>query len=214
MEPDDFSFYEKIQVPPPTFCSECRMIRRMVWRNERTLYRRTCSKCEKIVISVYPAGVLFPVYCRDCYYSDDHDQCAVGQEYDFSKPFFMQFKKLQSRAPRMAGQWSPDNINSEYTNHTASCKNCYLSFASVNNEDCAYANYVSYSKYILDGLGELLTEPQKDWVRAKLKEETVFLLKVRLESPWRRPVRSQSVRACGHCRQRQASCLGQDSRWR
>ena len=152
VEPDDFSFYEKIQVPPPTFCSECRMIRRMVWRNERTLYRRTCSKCEKIVISVYPAGVLFPVYCRDCYYSDDHDQCAVGQEYDFSKPFFMQFKKLQSRAPRMAGQWSPDNINSEYTNHIASCKNCYLSFASVNNEDCAYANYVSYSKYILDGL--------------------------------------------------------------
>ena len=38
------------------------------------------------------------------------------------------------------------------------------------------------NRHILDGLGELLTEPQKDWVRAKLKEETVFLLKVRLES--------------------------------
>lgn len=36
------------------------------------------------------------------------------------------------------------------------------------------------NRHILDGLGELLTEPQKDWVRAKLKEETVFLLKVRL----------------------------------
>jgi predicted nucleotidyltransferase component of viral defense system len=38
------------------------------------------------------------------------------------------------------------------------------------------------NKHILDGLGELLTESQKDWARAKLKTETVFLLKVMLES--------------------------------
>lgn len=36
------------------------------------------------------------------------------------------------------------------------------------------------NKHILDGLGELLSEPQKDWVRAKLKEETIFLLNVRI----------------------------------
>ena len=38
------------------------------------------------------------------------------------------------------------------------------------------------NRHILDGLGELLTEPQKDWARSKLKEETIFLLKIRLES--------------------------------
>ena len=38
------------------------------------------------------------------------------------------------------------------------------------------------NKRILDGLGELLTDPQKDWARSKLKTETVFLLKVQLES--------------------------------
>ncbi|OGD31910.1 hypothetical protein A3C91_00585 [Candidatus Azambacteria bacterium RIFCSPHIGHO2_02_FULL_52_12] len=38
------------------------------------------------------------------------------------------------------------------------------------------------NKRILDGLGELLTEPQKDWARSKLRTETVFLLKVQLES--------------------------------
>lgn len=32
-------------------------------------------------------------------------------------------------------------------------------------------------KHILDGLGELLDEPQKDWVRDKLKSETIFLMK-------------------------------------
>jgi predicted nucleotidyltransferase component of viral defense system len=36
------------------------------------------------------------------------------------------------------------------------------------------------NKHILDGLGELLTESQKDWARAKLKEETIFLLKAKL----------------------------------
>ena len=34
------------------------------------------------------------------------------------------------------------------------------------------------NKHILDGLGELLTEPQKDSARAKLKADTIFILKV------------------------------------
>lgn len=38
------------------------------------------------------------------------------------------------------------------------------------------------NKHVLDGLGDFLTEPQKDWARAKLREETIFLLKARLES--------------------------------
>jgi predicted nucleotidyltransferase component of viral defense system len=38
------------------------------------------------------------------------------------------------------------------------------------------------NKHILDGLGELLSEPQKDSARAKLKEDTIFLLKVMHDS--------------------------------
>ena len=38
------------------------------------------------------------------------------------------------------------------------------------------------NRNILDGLGEFLTESQKDWARAKLRVETTFLLKARLES--------------------------------
>lgn len=34
---------------------------------------------------------------------------------------------------------------------------------------------------ILDGLGELLNSSQKDWAKAKLKEETIGLLKLRIE---------------------------------
>lgn len=35
---------------------------------------------------------------------------------------------------------------------------------------------------ILSGIGELLDEKQKDWARARLKSETIFLLKARRES--------------------------------
>jgi len=50
IEPDDFAFYEKIKVPPPTFCPECRLMRRYAWRNERVLYRRNCDLCEKSTV--------------------------------------------------------------------------------------------------------------------------------------------------------------------
>lgn len=36
------------------------------------------------------------------------------------------------------------------------------------------------NRRILVGLGELLTDAQKDWARTKMKEETIFLLKLRI----------------------------------
>ena len=35
---------------------------------------------------------------------------------------------------------------------------------------------------ILSGMGELLTGKQKNWARTKLKADTIFLLKLMLES--------------------------------
>jgi len=37
------------------------------------------------------------------------------------------------------------------------------------------------NRHILDGLGDFLTESQKDWARAKLRTETIFLLRARIE---------------------------------
>jgi len=38
------------------------------------------------------------------------------------------------------------------------------------------------NKYILDGLGELIIDSQKDWARTKLKTETIFFLKLALDN--------------------------------
>jgi len=37
------------------------------------------------------------------------------------------------------------------------------------------------NKHILDGVGDLFTISQKDWARAKLRQDTIALLKLRLE---------------------------------
>lgn len=38
------------------------------------------------------------------------------------------------------------------------------------------------NRHILDGVGELLTSSQKDWAKAKLREETISLLQLRIGS--------------------------------
>src|SRR3990167_3409396 len=53
IESEDFKFYEKIKVPPPTFCPDCRFQRRLLFRNNRVFYRRECKLCKKSVLSVY-----------------------------------------------------------------------------------------------------------------------------------------------------------------
>lgn len=65
--PEDFEFYEKIKVSSPTFCPECRMQRRLAFRNERALFRRKCDLCGKDMISMYRAKTPFPVYCLPCF---------------------------------------------------------------------------------------------------------------------------------------------------
>ena len=62
IEPDDFVFYEKIKVPPPTFCPECRMIRRLTWRNNRSLYSRSCGLCSKKLISFMKDDDRYPKF--------------------------------------------------------------------------------------------------------------------------------------------------------
>lgn len=49
-------------------------------------------------------------------------------------------------------------------------------------QKCAQQLEKMNNRNILDGLGDLLTRSQKDWARKKLRTETIFLLKARLES--------------------------------
>ena len=109
IEPDDLAFYERMKVPPPTFCPECRMVRRMNWRNERNFYKRQCAMCEKSILAMQAPEKPFTVYCRECWYSDKWDAMTYGRDYDFSKPFFAQFRELLEAVPEARPPATPSD---------------------------------------------------------------------------------------------------------
>lgn len=86
---------------------------------------------------MYAPGNPFPVYCQECWWSDKWDPLSFGRDYDFSKPFFIQYRELLERTPRLALS-NTNVINSEYCNYTANNKNCYLCFSTGSSEDCLY----------------------------------------------------------------------------
>jgi len=141
--PEDFEFYEKIEVPAPAFCPDCRMQRRMSWRNERNLYKRPCDLCQKSIISIYSPDKAYKVYCQTCYHSDNWDPTDYGRDVDLSRPFLEQFRELQLQVPRLYA-FVFQNTNSEYTNGAAFNKNCYLIFVSDHNEESMYSHFIMY----------------------------------------------------------------------
>ncbi|MCR4328223.1 MAG: hypothetical protein NUV53_01765 [Patescibacteria group bacterium] len=119
--------------------------------NHRTLYRRKCNLCNKSIISIYSAEAPFPVYCPDCYWSDKWDSKNYGRDYDFSVPFFEQFKKLSQSVPHISLMGLHTTlINSEYNNLVSELRNCYLLFNSDYNENCSYGSEVEHSKECVD----------------------------------------------------------------
>jgi len=134
---DDQQFYAKMKVPFPTFCPDCRIIRRMVFIDLRILYKRNCNLCKKGIVSIYHKDVLFPVYCNKCWYSDNWDVMKYGIDYDFNKPFFEQFEKLMQVVPKM-GLMNINSVNCDYS-HAYNSKNCYLSDVDWS-ENCAYVH--------------------------------------------------------------------------
>lgn len=138
IEPEGFEFYTKMKVPAPTWCPECRNSRRMAWREERTLYRDTCQLCHQSVISIHAPNGPFKIFCRNCWHSDKWDPLDYGQDYDFKKPFFSQYRELMEKVPRPAltGTNIPD---SEFSHASLNCKNCYYvfwSYFSENSQNC------------------------------------------------------------------------------
>ncbi len=138
IEPDDFGFYTQMKVPAPTFCPQCRMIRRLAVRNERSLYKRQCDLCKKEVVSTYSPDKKLRTYCPECYKSDKWDPRDYGRDYDFSRPLFSQLDELFRDVPRPTLK-TRNAINCEYCEDGGDSKNCYLCFGPYLSEDCLYS---------------------------------------------------------------------------
>ncbi|MEX2052499.1 MAG: hypothetical protein WD991_02285 [Candidatus Paceibacterota bacterium] len=159
IEKEDFSFYEKIKVPSPTWCPECRLIRRLLWRNEHSLFRRPNSTPGSTGehISIYHPDSKFTTYDREYWWSDKWDPCDFGMDYDFNKPFFQQFKELLERIPHVA-LFDSKSVNARFCNYTVEQKNCYLVSGAWASEDCMFCNRMAGGKFTLDSYITFNTE--------------------------------------------------------
>src|SRR3989339_889460 len=147
IEEDDFSFYEKMKVPPPTFCPECRLQRRLAWFNLVNLFHRNCDLCGEKFISMYPSEAKYTVFCAPCWWSDKWSWQDYGRDYDFSRPFFEQWNELLHKAPLLGLSInSTTTVGSPYNNHANDLKDCYLTFNTDFNQECAYGTSITHSR--------------------------------------------------------------------
>ncbi len=150
IEPDDFAFYEKLKVPAPTWCPQCRFARRALFRNERKLFKIENGRTGEPLIALWPSDQGLTIY-------DDHDwwnfdlwnPLAYGQEFDEHRPFLSQLFEVFKNVPKMARN-DVNMVNSGYSANAVDLKNCYLMFNSNHTEDSAYGNGVDYCRSCFD----------------------------------------------------------------
>ena len=153
IETEDFNFYEKIKVPPPTWCPECRMIRRLSCANGWSLFFRNCDKCGKRTLSMYSPSSKLTIYCQICWWADDWDGTEYAMEYDSGRPFFNQLKELSEETPYQALETDyPTLKNCDYCNALGYCKNCLLAIWADNCENTFHSSLINENKDIADSL--------------------------------------------------------------
>jgi hypothetical protein len=157
IEPDDFAFYEKMKVPAPLICHECRSQERTAYRNEFVLYKRKCDFSGKDIISIYSQDKPYKVYDQNVWWSDNWDVMEYGRDYDFTRSFFEQFNDLVCAVPRLS-IINRQSTESDYCNYSNSNKNCYLCFGGHENEDSGYCWYNWKDKNCFDCLSVVKSE--------------------------------------------------------
>ncbi len=149
IEPEDFAFYEKIKVPSPIWCPECRSARRFAWRNVWHLYKRQETRTGQEILSFVPPESPLKIYDKDFWHSDGWDPLVYGREIDWSRPFLAQVHELFLETP-----FPHANVqsitNCEYCANASFSKNCYFSHGLAHTEDCAYVIWDESSKHCID----------------------------------------------------------------
>ena len=157
---------KKFDAAPYEECADCRNRRRLIFRNERKIFRKVSDKSGKRVVSTYPEGSPFKILDQDEWWSDEFDATVYGQDFDFGRPFLEQFRELQLKVPRWARMFV-NCENSDYTNNSVGLKNSYLTFSSYDSEQLYYCMRVMSSNYCVDCLNVRYSEFCSNCVECK-----------------------------------------------
>lgn len=149
VRPEDREFYKTFDAPDPVICPDCRLQKRLTFRNERNLYHRKSALSGKNIISIYHPDVPHPVYATDEWWGDKWDGLSYGRDFDFNRPFFDQFRELQLMVPRIA-LFNVNPENSDYCQQAYDNKNCYLCMVVTTCEDCMYLSHINKARDSFD----------------------------------------------------------------
>lgn len=158
---DDLDFLDRIspsfagtrfQIPLPRLCPNCRLRRRLVFRNERSLYKRRCDHSGKMIVSAYSPDKSVTVYENDTWWGDAWDPLSFGRDYDPDVPFFKQFRELVYQTP-LVNLLNTQSENSVYTHNATYNKDCYMLFCGSYNQSCLYCYWIQNSTDCVDCFG-------------------------------------------------------------
>jgi len=125
--------------PSPTLGPTARMIRRMMFRNERWLYNTKSEISQNKIPSMYHPESWFKSVSPEEW--ENMDMSKYGQTYNPNTPFVQQFETLFKTVPKM-NLITVNNENGKYDNFSSNNKNTYL------NADIMYSENVSYGTTI------------------------------------------------------------------
>jgi hypothetical protein len=110
--------------------------------NQRKFYYRKDDFSGKTIISLYQAETSFPViYITDWIAKTGWDPTDYAVDYDFSRPFFEQWKDFSALIPRFNMYVVPESMeNAEYNNNSEFLKDCYLVTEGWESQNCFYSN--------------------------------------------------------------------------
>jgi hypothetical protein len=158
ISPEDIAFYDSVSpvfagkkesIPTPTLCPDCRLKRRLVFRNQLFVYQRPSSVTKKTIFSRFPADVPFPVFENEEWYGGSWDGLTYGQAFDVKQSFFPQLQALRDKVPHRTLSLHQSE-NCDYCNNDTGIRNCYLVFNSTGTEDSMYCENCVKAKDCLD----------------------------------------------------------------
>jgi len=142
---EDIEFYKMLRVPPQKLCPECRKQRRYgFYNNILQFHRRECdSHTNEQIISTFTENSPYKTYNLKYWWSDKWDPFEYGRDYDFSRPFFEQFKAFNLSVPQPAiTHYWRGVINSSYSISIVEAKDCYFSSIGSAIENVHYSTWI------------------------------------------------------------------------
>jgi len=120
-------------------------MRRLAWRNERSIYKRKCDKTGREIVSIFsPDKKDYTVYDQQIWWGDTWDAMEYGQDFDPNQPFFKQLGLLNKKVPKLSLN-NINTVNSEYGNHVMEIKNCYMSVVTYYGSEDVHYSYGAFT---------------------------------------------------------------------